>query len=406
MEQSEFMGTGEKAKSLVPKTWTTLRKGIETDLPGTQITESEGHERSRKDGKFHDGGPFNTYRQRFEVGSSDVAMKKWTGTGWYRYNGPCFTPWPQVPVGFMPSFEEYGAIDFDSLDEDGATAIARVAPTNPVSKFSLLLGEVKKDGIPSIPGILSWKDRTNLARSAGSEYLNYQFGWRPLVEEVLQVGDAARGSAYIAKQFQRDEGKNVQREFRFDDEYTQSQSTSSTSGAILNTSGLENEFRDGVGAKLTKTTEVLSRKWFSGAFTYALPSRTDSFRRMLGYGTEAERMFGIPITPDVLWELSPWSWAIDWFSNVGDVIHNATNFGLAGLVMRYGYMMRETSHTITHSLDRSGFTGNIPAPPASVVYTTTKTRRAANPFGFGYTEPDLSPTQIAIAVALGLSHLL
>lgn len=127
---------------------------------------------------------------------------------------------------------------------------------------------------------------------------------------------------------------------------------------------------------------------------------------MLGYGSEADKLFGITLTPDVLWELAPWSWAIDWFSNAGDVIHNATSFGLAGLVMRYGYMMQETSYTITNSLDHMNLIGSeTRGMPPSTFDTTVKSRRPANPFGFGFTGADLSPTQIAITVALGLTKL-
>lgn len=380
------------------------QKGIVNSLVGTQITESEGHERS-SDGKYHDGGPFHTYRSEFSVGSANYDQVIERTGAFQRPNGLVHCPWPTVPVGWDPVHESYGAIDFDSLDEDGATAIARCAPTNSNSKLATLLGEIKKDGIPSIPLINTWKNRTELARSAGSEYLNYQFGWRPLVEETLQVGNAARHSRDIVKQYQADEGKNVRREFEFPVEFTRSEERSASQGAVF-ANGLSSNFRAGVGATLTREQSYTRRKWFKGAFTYALPSRTESTRRMLGYGTEADKLFGITITPDVLWELSPWSWAVDWFSNAGDVIHNVSSFAAAGLVMRYGYMMSETRHDIVHSIDHMNLKGSETiGMSGSTFKNVSKTRRPANPFGFGFTGADLSPTQLAITVALGITKL-
>lgn len=383
-------------------------KGGETTLMGTQITESEGHDRGR-DGNYHEGGPFHTYRSEFSVGSANYDQRIERTGAFQQARGLVFCPRPTVPIGFAPSYSSYedqvANGDFDSLDEDGATAIAQCAPTNSASKLAILLGEIKKDGIPSLPGITTWKKRTELAKAAGSEYLNYQFGWRPLVEETLQVGNAARHSRDIVKQYQKDEGNNVRRDFDFPIENTRNVSQSSSQGATWS-NNLASNFRASVGATLTREESYTRRKWFSGAFTYALPSRTDSFRRMLGYGSEADKLFGITLTPDVLWELAPWSWAADWFSNAGDVIHNATSFGAAGLVMRYGYMMCESSHTITNTINHMNLKGREKdGMPGSVFKTITKSRRPANPFGFGFTGADLSPTQIAITVALGLTKL-
>jgi len=82
-----------------------------------------------------------------------------------------------------------------------------------------------------------------------------------------------------------------------------------------------------------------TKKWFEGCFTYGLPSSSDNWRKALGFGSDADQLFGIALSPSILWELTPWSWAVDWFSNAGQVINNVTNFGLAGLVLRYGYIM-------------------------------------------------------------------
>lgn len=381
--------------------WMLINPGSLQVASGGQVTASEGHARGR-DGQYHEGGPFHTAKVENHIGSCDVNCQVTVNGGIIKHAGPGVCPRP----GALPlNYESYEDLDFDSLDEAGATAIASVAPTNSASNVATLLGEIKKDGLPSLPGILTWKQRTELARAAGSEFLNYQFGWVPLLSEVKNIGNAARHSRDIVQQYQKDEGNNVRRRFDYPIDETVSTSVVSTQARIGLAHGYPKQLNDSVLATLMSETSSTRRKWFSGSFTYALPSRTDSFRRMLGYGSEADKLFGITITPDVLWELAPWSWAVDWFSNAGDVIHNASAFGAAGLVMQYGYMMSESVDTISYSLKGSGIKNFSGAPSSSYTKRVVKTRRPANPFGFGLTEFDLSPTQLAITAALGLTKL-
>lgn len=373
-------------------------------LKGIQITESEGHARGR-DGRYHEGGPFLTSRTESRIGTASLGTEVPINGGILVLHGDVLCPWPDPfePGGHI----QFAERDFGNLDELGATAVAQVSPTNSASSLATALGEIKKDGLPSLPGIHTWQDRTNLAKSAGAEFLNAEFGWLPLISDILHVGNAARHSRDIVTQYQKDEGTDVHREFSFPiEDSTNDIQLAVDSQYPLGIHG-DHRLHGPVGANLYRKESNTVRRWFSGSFTYALPSRTDSFRRMLGYGSEADKLFGITITPDVLWELAPWSWAVDWFSNAGDVIHNATSFGLAGLVMRYGYMMEETSSKIIHTMDSCAIKNaeGLGIGP-SVTEAVTKIRRPADPFGFGFTGVDLSPTQIAIAAALGLTRWL
>jgi hypothetical protein len=119
----------------------------------------------------------------------------------------------------------------------------------------------------------------------------------------------------------------------------------------------------------------------------------------------AKKILGLSLTPDIVWNLTPWSWAVDWFSNTGDVISNLTDWATDGLVLRYGYVMEHTitSDTYTYSGNTGLIDGNVRVPPLTLV-TETKIRRRANPFGFGITWDGLSPRQLAITAALGLTR--
>ena len=376
---------------------------------------SEGHARNRKTGTWQGGGPFHVTHTGpfYELGS---VYNAFNGTERV-YSGPVIG----IVKDSTPIKEHYNgtinkSFDESSMNADGTTAISLVAPTNPTANLSTALAESYREGNPSLPGIQSWKQRTNAAKAAGSEYLNYQFGWAPLVGEVHSVVNAARYHRDIMSNYRHNEGKNIHRRFDFSPEIITWEESVLASPVFR---PLPSTFNSGeVGNHEAQIVcEKTRKRWFEGCFTYGGPSETDYFRRALGFGSEADAVYGLTLTPDVLWNLTPWSWAVDWFTNAGDVIKNISNFALAGLVMRYGYMMEETSYTYYTRHNPVSYRTLLSQNPTKTgkavmgansrgITTVTKSRCPANPFGFGVGWEGLSPTQLAITAALGITRAL
>jgi len=122
------------------------------------------------------------------------------------------------------------------------------------------------------------------------------------------------------------------------------------------------------------------------------------------HALEAKKLLGLTLTPDTLWNAAPWSWAVDWFSNTGDVISNVTDSVTDGLVMRYGYIMEHSIVKNIYSLTKPGTLNPDVRVPSITLVVETKKRRRANPFGFGLSWGSLSLRQQAIALALGLTR--
>jgi len=380
---------------------------------------SEGHPVDRKSGKRLSGGPFHVTHTGpyYEFGHVN---KVFGGNNLeLLYSGPVYG----LQVNDTATKEHYDSstpadMDSSSMNADGATAIAQVAPTNPTANLATTLAESFREGVPSLPGIQSWERRTRALKSLGSEYLNYQFGWAPLAHEVHEVVNAARFHRDIMQNYRHNEGRDVHRRFDFSPESTvhEVQVTNGNAFLPLNNTYLLEAAGAGAGTRVVRCTNE-RRRWFEGCFTYGGPSDLDNFRRHLGFGSEADAVFGLSLNPDVLWELTPWSWAIDWFTNAGDVIHNISAFAAAGLVMRYGYMMEENISTYyTHYSGSKWRVMDSYSPKKShgewmggckIGQTTVrKSRCPANPFGFGVGWEGLSPTQLAITAALGITRLL
>lgn len=392
------------------KTW-TKNQGQKVGI-GAQHTVSEGHPISKKTGYRSGGGPFYSVRTKRNFPLKHISFK----SGQDRLEADIGTPIASTLLStayqqMLKDPKNIRSEDTSDLDPLGATAISIVAPTNPNANLGTSLAELHREGLPSLPGVQFWKKRCEIAKAAASEFLNAEFAWLPLVEDVKDVAQSVQAGSKLLRQYERDEGRNVRREFHYPIERSKDSFRTKIAPSVVSTgsTGWTNPF----GATLGSVDSVVEieesrRKWFSGCFTYSIPRQSDSWQALLRNGGEADKLFGTTLTPDVLWELTPWSWAIDYFSNAGNVIQNVTDFAQQGLVMRYGYMMEEKSIKVTATMveRKTNFMSfDHTTVPPQTIEITSKVRRPANPFGFGLTLDDLSPLQVAILAAVGISLL-
>jgi hypothetical protein len=105
------------------------------------------------------------------------------------------------------------------------------------------------------------------------------------------------------------------------------------------------------------------------------------------------------MTPEVLWNLAPWSWAVDWFTNTGDVVRNISEIGSNGLVLRDAYLMHHAGLVTVDHATHPDIVGHLETTRTVEI----KLRRESTPYGFGFPFEGLSLQQKAIITALGLS---
>jgi len=327
-----------------------------------------------------------------------MAVKRFEGAATREYSG-AITPVDPKSRNFPNS----GKSTDSQLNALGATAVARCKPTNSIANVSTFLGDLLKDGIPHKVGHTLWEGKTSAARKAGKEFLNAEFGWLPLVSDVRSFATAVRRAHTVLSQYERDAGKVVRRHYGFPVNKVVTESTIEGPNEVF-FEPYDSLLGGGPRGSLIMTVETVKRQWFSGAFTYQLPRGSDSRSKMERYALEADKLFGVALTPETLWNLAPWSWAIDWFSNTGDVVSNISDWIVDGLVMNYGYMMEHTIVSNTYSRFPTGlFDQTVNVAPLTFV-TETKIRKRANPFGFGVSWDGLSPLQLLIAAAIGLTR--
>lgn len=326
-----------------------------------------------------------------------------TGSTW-RSAGGIFTPGNGMftNLGFDPKGKTYSQIQSNveasgaplvsrsEMDAWGTTAIARVAPTNPLVDLSTSAAELLREGLPSLPGN---------AGNLGGEYLNIMFGYLPLVGDAQGLTNTARNHDALLRQFERDSGRRIRRRYEFPPDTSISENIVRT-GIVPGLLGLSPSGLVTTGRHVR--TKVFERKvWFEGAFTYHLPQT--GWRRT---AAELDHLYGVKPGTDTLWELMPYSWLVDYFTNVGDVMKNITAFTQDGLVMPYGYLMCEQK--VEHEETWTGpmrFGAWRDTTISAKITHVTQQRRLANPFGFGVESGGLSGRQVSILAALGISRM-
>nr|UJQ85119.1 MAG: hypothetical protein 1 [Leviviridae sp.] len=377
------------------------------------------------------GGYLHQVNYTSEAGGR-IIHSRWLNTlthVWEAYDGPIFA----YKEGVVSStdhilWSKTAPVSEAVLFTMGATAVSRCAPTNPHASLSQALGELRRDGIPALPGLNTFqkgirpiqkqsKRKGNSTSKvipqptaqAGSEYLNVAFGWKPLYSDVRKLAALQHQSKRLISQYVRDSGRLVRRRYEFPTTVTRTEAPQGDGIGNPQPPYLVPYLLTAKGIA-TRTITVTRRMWFSGAFTYHVSEPDSLVGSAFRFAEQANHLTGAGINASVMWDLMPWSWAVDWMTNIGDVVNNASMMSTDGLVMVYGYIMAETVTDTTITVNGvkirpiDGSAGKPILPLTQTFTETVRQRRRAYPFGFGLTFTGFTPHQLAIVAALGLSR--
>jgi hypothetical protein len=109
------------------------------------------------------------------------------------------------------------------------------------------------------------------------------------------------------------------------------------------------------------------------------------------------KLLGLIADESLMWEATRWSWLIDWFSNIGDVIANIQSNLRDRLVSTYAYNQRHTVREYTWTATNGYYSVK------TVRIFDTKRREKIDPFGLA-AGVSLTDLQLGILLALGLTR--
>lgn len=313
----------------------------------------------------------------------------------------------------LPSLQSTTDKDIEMLELFGlgGTAINRTMPLSPDVDLAVTFGELRKDGLPSLVGRELLRRQTlsrkEYLKGSSKEYLNLQFGILPLARDISALANSARRSAMQIKQMYRDAQRTIRRRYEFP--------VSETTSETVMLSNVSPYCWGGAYASCFTFTGKVVRKrverretWFSGRYRYYLPEGDALADKAEKWLAEADRLYGVKITPETLWNIQPWLWLSDWFVTLGNVVSNVSRMKSDRIALQYGYIMRRTTITDTYTCVGSRPRGNFSGKPIDYVTTTVKyvrkVRYPATPYGFGLSTAEFTPQQWAILGALGITR--
>lgn len=232
-------------------------------------------------------------------------------------NGYRLTPFsaPYGPTPSPPSWNYYST-----------KALANINPNRPIVDLPVLLFELRE-----FPRMLRDLGRVLSGHIKPSDvpggYLAYKFGWEPLFRDLkglLDLSDAIDFRQKFLLDSLKKGGLHVRRKL-------------GTNSLSFSDSGQHFAMMDGkYFAKGTYHYSGQEKAWFTARFAMSANQdlhrlRTDVFRSILG----------LRISAASIWEALPWSWLIDYFVNVGDIL-DANRGGIKFSVTKLNIMCHQT----------------------------------------------------------------
>lgn len=279
-----------------------------------------------------------------------------------------------------------------------AEAYSKMKPAQPEMALLNTIFELKE-----FPLMLKSRFDNGL-KDISSFWVALQFGWLPLLRDVRSFVQIQRNAQKMVKQLMRDNGRPVRRTIELANAATSIPTATGASYSAFSEVFITQMYYS--EPKWVVTGKTWERYWASGRFRYYLPPgpRDVEWNKKM-----VRRLYGLYPSPKFVYDAIPWTWLIDWFSGLGDVISNMDAGVADRLAADYFYTMHENGITKEQTVTGS-FRGPDTAPLSVSAITratkSRKTRHHGNPFGLPSGTTSLSPMQLSILGALGLSKLL
>lgn len=352
------------------------------------------------------GHPFSTVNRRVEADGPYEVTNVVSGT---QYHGSSYLKIYRSGSSWAAD-ARWPAVPSWSYDYYGAEAIKRTKPTNPSTGLFVALTELRREGLPHLSGS-QLLDKQRPA-SFGGEYLNVEFGWKPLISSVVETMHAVDNAKAIIRQHMRNSGGHVRRSYTFPvvRKTTLERPFSLNGGKVeycASTTGIspwEGTTSLAATGTFTQVLEETERIKFSGAYTYYVPDGKGILQRLDRYMQSAEKLVGLEANPEAIWNVLPWSWLVDWNFSMGTFLSNLESFQSDGLLLRYGYIQRHYWARRTKTVTRPVLKGRKGAEYQIRFITESKERVRADPFGFTLKPGVYTDRQWNILGALGLSR--
>lgn len=398
---------------------------------------------------YRTGGPFRSLKMKWSdpyygIFGSGVRVRS---DGQMRYVGgfgpPSVTKWGSDMVGFsnlnvnlvpnssmFPSMGDWGSKAWDRTQPKIARASAFVAAAELRDVPKMLSGTSQAfheawramGGTPSGSSFIGRtydgiardyldknrrKAQIHIMKPKGlaDKFLNLQFGWIPFLKDLKDFDDVIQNSHIYISNLTRRNDKWTRRRVTLKDDVT---TVKLNFGTGVNLSpGLTNDYFvttptwELVEETHTKITGIGCFKFYRPEFDENMPSFNSGWNGAMRHLAVA----GFRINPSNLWKATPWGWAADWMLGVDKYIDRLTDLYFDGHATKYCYAMQHVQKVRKFRQVLPFISGGTVVLEFVRLVQTKQRDVAASPFGYSLSWNSLTPRQLAIAAALGISRI-
>jgi hypothetical protein len=243
-------------------------------------------------------------------------------------------------------------------------------------------------------------------KNLADDFLNFQFGWKPFIGDL-------RSFDYVIQNYHKLSASRKDR----NNKWIRKRVPLKTSLPV------KTLIDKGLGYKLdpflsipdyfksqptwelweettTQISGIGSFKYYLSEFDATLPEFHSGWNQAM----RVLDITGFRASPSNIYKAIPWTWAIDWVTNVGDHVDHLNDIWLDNVACKYCYVTQ-------HQVKTRKFIATLPLNTDTLVLTFSQVLEskqrdeASSPYGFSLSWADLSPTQVAIAGALGITRM-
>ncbi len=383
------------------------------------------------------GGPFASMKAVFDVNSiKGVGFHRSAngsaGGGFHwEYTGGFGRPYiPSLDSVYLNSYINMSVdnpYDLDTLTSNadiGPSAYDKLRPRMEEAGLGVFIAELRdfsgmlstsaaffRNRWESLGGNRFLKTMAGSPKEASDHFLNHSFGWVPFISDLQKAYAVWQKQDELIRRLTDGNGIWLKR--------TRVISKTDSFQTTVSQNSIGIPWRDEFNAMcnafpgtsaffhLTRTESINAKVWANAEFTYYRPE-FDAARS--GYESNWKQamrllsLYGIRINPSFLWKITPWTWLLDWFAGFGTYLDRIQSYFLDGVVSKQMYIMERSVKESQHIVDVNWKTGVSTFSWSNIVETKQR-ELAESPFSYSLPVGGLSPKQLAILAALGLSRL-
>lgn len=239
-------------------------------------------------------------------------------------------------------------------------------------------------------------------KKVADDFLNQQFGWVPFIQDLLKFNTVVTDYHQIIAKLVNRNDRWVRRRVPLRGESIARVVASGTANHCSPVTFHSSYFTT------TPTWSVSEVKTFTtsavGKFRFYRPEFDINAQDELSQWNSAMQFItvsGLRPTPSNVYKAVPWTWLIDWFSNVGDYVEHLNDIWVDSVVSQYCFAMQHV-HTERTFVQELPFVAGGRSLEFRRVIDSKQRITANSPYGFSLSWDSLSPTQLAILAALGI----